>query len=305
MEARGGSVKPDRVKKIVSGGQAGVDRAALDVAIALGIPCGGWCPRNRYAEDGRIEDRYPLMETPSGDTVQRTEWNVRDSDGTLVLSRGEPSGGTALTIRFAMALGKPFLVVDLAETGGYGRARRWIGESRIEVLNVAGPRESKCPGIYAEASMLLRSALCVHIYLFQEGLWVLDGEYYDAYGNVYSAVGQSETTHRHGLWIDERIIRVFFDEPMAFAARHEIEPFGPGEATTRWKARNRILGNLEGRFIVEGDSIRSQFRSEDGRYSGCETLQLFGEGLYRSRRVLQDGDRTLSSWRMEFRRTAD
>lgn len=297
-------MKPGRVRRIVSGGQAGVDRAALDVAMALRIPCGGWCPRNRYAEDGRIEDRYPLTETPSGDTAQRTEWNVRDSDGTLVLTRGEPSGGTALTIRLSMALGKPFVVVDLAEAGGPGRARRWIGESRIEVLNVAGPRESRCPGIYVQASAFLRSALCPHTFLFKEGLWVLEGEYYDACGNVYSAVGQSETSHREGLWIDDRIVRVFFDEPMAFATRYKIEPFGPGKTTTRWKACNRILGTLDGQFIVEGDSIQSRFRSENGQYSGSERLQMVGEGIYRSWRVLLDGDRMLSSWVMEFRTAA-
>ncbi len=152
-------MEPYRVRKIVSGGQSGVDRAALDAAIGSGIPCGGWCPRNRYAEDGPIGERYPLTETPSADTAQRTEWNVRDSDGTLVLARGEPSGGTALTIRFARALGRPFLVVDLPEAGGPGRVRRWIRENRIGVLNVAGPRESRCPGIYAEASAFLRTVL--------------------------------------------------------------------------------------------------------------------------------------------------
>jgi hypothetical protein len=114
-------------------------------------------------------------------------------------------------------------------------------------------------------------------------------------------VGQSETTHRKGLWIDEPIIRVFFDEPMAFATRFEIEPFGTGEATTRFRAANRILGNLEGRFIIEGDSIRSQFRSEDGHYSAWEQARMVGEGIYRSGRVLLNGDRALSSWRLEFR----
>lgn len=144
-----------------------------------------------------------------------------------------------------------------------------------------------------------------HTFLFKESLWVLEGEYYDVYGNVYSAVGQSETTHREELWIEERIVRVFFDEPMAFAMRYEIEPFGPGKLTTRWRAGNRILGNLEGRLSIEGDSIQSLFRSADGRYSGCERLQMFGEGIYRSRRVLFDGDRMLSSWAMEFRRVQD
>ncbi len=149
----------ERVKKIVSGGQSGVDRAALDIALSLGIPCGGWCPRGRSAEDGRIEDRYPLTETPSGETAQRTEWNVRDSCGTLVLTRGVPSGGTALTIRYARGLGRPYLVVDLAEGGYPGRVRSWIRRNRIEVLNVAGPRESKSPGIYGEAMDFLRTVL--------------------------------------------------------------------------------------------------------------------------------------------------
>jgi len=147
----------DRVRKIVSGGQSGVDRAALDAALDLGIPCGGWCPRNRLAEDGRIEERYPLTETASDKTAQRTEWNVRDSDGTLVLTRGEPSGGTALTIRLAGRLGRPFLVVDLAEGGDAGKAGEWIRRNRIEVLNVAGPRESKAPGIHGEATAFLRT----------------------------------------------------------------------------------------------------------------------------------------------------
>ena len=152
-------MEPIRLRKIVSGGQSGVDRAALDAAVSLGIPCGGWCPRDRYAEDGRIADRYPLAETPSGDTAQRTEWNVRDSDGTLILARGAPTGGTALTIRFARERKRPFLVVDVAEIPDPGRVRAWLRESRIEVLNVAGPRESKCPGIYEEALAFLRAVL--------------------------------------------------------------------------------------------------------------------------------------------------
>lgn len=152
-------MKPYRLMKIVSGGQSGVDRAALDVALALGIPCGGWCPRDRYAEDGRIGDRYQLAETTSGDTAQRTEWNVRDSDGTLVLTRGNPSGGTALTIRFARAMARPFLIVDLAEPLDPDQARLWIRENRIGVLNVAGPRETKVPGIHNQASAFLRAVL--------------------------------------------------------------------------------------------------------------------------------------------------
>ncbi len=150
---------PIRIKKIVSGGQSGVDRAALDAALASGIPCGGWCPKDRWAEDGRIEDRYPLTETPAENTAQRTEWNVRDSGGTLILTRGVPSGGTALTIRLAAALRKPHLVVDLEDAGGLDRTRSWLREKGIDVVNVAGPRESKCPGIYQEALAFLRAVL--------------------------------------------------------------------------------------------------------------------------------------------------
>jgi hypothetical protein len=94
---------------IVSGGQCGVDRAALDVALDLHLPCGGWCPKGRRAEDGALAARYPLTETPWWGYPQRTEWNVRDSDGTLVLTRGRTDRGTQLTIELAARLGKPCL----------------------------------------------------------------------------------------------------------------------------------------------------------------------------------------------------
>jgi hypothetical protein len=145
--------------KIVSGGQTGVDRAALDTALALGLPSGGWCPRGRKAEDGPIPDRYPLTETTSADYAQRTEWNVRDSDGTLVLTRGEPAGGTALTIELAQRLGKPCLVVDLNANPDAGMVRTWLGEQNIHVLNVAGPRESQSPGIHEAAQSFLAQVL--------------------------------------------------------------------------------------------------------------------------------------------------
>ena len=148
-----------RPRKIVSGGQSGVDRAALDVAEELSFPRGGWCPRGRYAEDGPIPDGYPLKETPSPATSQRTEWNVRDSAGTLVLTEGEPSGGTAVTIHFARRHGKPCLVLDLEDDPDPDAAGRWIAEHGIAVLNVAGPRESKCPGIHRRAAAFLRKAL--------------------------------------------------------------------------------------------------------------------------------------------------
>src|SRR5689334_1200598 len=113
------------VAKVVSGGQTGVDRAGLDVALALGLACGGWVPRGRGAEGGRVPDRYPLTETPGTAYPLRTEWNVRDSDGTLILHDGAFDRGTALTRRLAERLGRRCLVVDLRSDEPEG-AERWI-----------------------------------------------------------------------------------------------------------------------------------------------------------------------------------
>jgi predicted Rossmann-fold nucleotide-binding protein len=145
------------IKKIVSGGQTGVDRAALDAALELGVPCGGWCPKGRAAEDGMLAARYPLTETPSEIHAQRTEWNVRDSDGTLVLTRGAPTEGTALTVSLAKKHKKPCLVLDFLKQPDPLAVHAWAERHRVRTLNVAGPRESKCPGIYADAAAFLRT----------------------------------------------------------------------------------------------------------------------------------------------------
>jgi hypothetical protein len=147
------------VRKIVSGGQTGVDRAALDVALALGIPCGGWCPRGRAAEDGLIPARYPLQETDSHDYAERTRRNVIDSDGTLILAIGELHGGTLLTAKLAEKNGKPCLIIDLASPPMPGKVHSWIREYEISVLNVAGPRETQHPGMHALASGFLDELL--------------------------------------------------------------------------------------------------------------------------------------------------
>jgi len=144
-------------KKIISGGQTGVDRAALDVAFELGIPGGGWCPKGRRAEDGPIDPRYPLRETHSLDYRVRTEKNVKEADGTLVLTWGPATGGTALTIRFAQKHKKPHLVLDLSLKREAAVLEDWIRRYAIRLLNVAGPRESECPGIYNQAADFLRA----------------------------------------------------------------------------------------------------------------------------------------------------
>ena len=146
------------IQRIVSGGQTGVDRAALDVAFSLGIPCGGWCPKGRLAEDGVIPLSYPLRETPTPIYEERTAWNVRDSDGTLVLTWGTPEGGTAYTVEAARDQGKPCLVVDLSRGGNPEEAIAWVNAHTIRTLNVAGPRAGKCARIYEKAMQFLEKA---------------------------------------------------------------------------------------------------------------------------------------------------
>ncbi|QDT36501.1 putative molybdenum carrier protein [Stratiformator vulcanicus] len=141
---------------IISGGQTGVDRAALDVALELRLACRGWCPRGRRAEDGVLGERYPLTETESPDYAVRTKLNVRDSDGTLILFRGVVSGGTFLTAKFAMERHKPVRLVDLSAPPPAGQVAGWVKANRIAALNIAGPRESTHPGIAAEAATYLR-----------------------------------------------------------------------------------------------------------------------------------------------------
>jgi hypothetical protein len=163
------------ITKIISGGQTGVDRAGLDAAIALGIEHGGWCPRGRLAEDGRVPDRYRLSETPSAGYEQRTEWNIIEATATLVLYDGRVpmSPGTRKTLRLANA------VADARTGGGSGRWHRyceinlhpeahpagalryWLEHVKpdVRILNVAGPRESKAPGIGAATLAMLIEVL--------------------------------------------------------------------------------------------------------------------------------------------------
>jgi hypothetical protein len=147
------------LKKIVSGGQTGVDRAALDAAIRRGIPHGGWIPKGRLTEDGPLPERYHLDEMPTDSYPERTEKNVLDSDGTLIISRGAPQGGTDYTRKMALRHGKQMLHIDLSlHTNCLDAASlvsSWPRINNIETLNVAGPRASKDPEIYNEVLALL------------------------------------------------------------------------------------------------------------------------------------------------------
>jgi hypothetical protein len=152
------------LKKIISGGQTGADRAALDFAIQYRISHGGWVPKGRLAEDGPIPAKYKLQEMPTSNYQKRTEQNVVDSEGTVIISNGKLTGGSAYTQRMAKKHHRPFLHIDLKEHGVLPAALEiltWIGENNIQVLNVAGPRTSKDPQIYESVKGVLT------------GLWLL------------------------------------------------------------------------------------------------------------------------------------
>jgi len=149
------------LEKLLSGAQTGADRAALDWAIFRDIPHGGWCPKGRKAEDGVIPPQYQLTETPSASYLQRTEWNVRDSDGTVIFTvAAELAGGSKRTAEFAAKHSKPLLHISCA--GSYERPGErlaaFVREHDIKVLNVAGSRRSKEPKVAVFVKQALEEA---------------------------------------------------------------------------------------------------------------------------------------------------
>ncbi len=149
------------IDKIVSGGQSGVDRAALDAAISLNINHGGYCPHGRLAEDGTINSIYSLTETQSPDYLVRTRLNTRYSDATLILYTGTLKGGTKYTYNYAKYEDKPVMLFNMNVKFDLNKIIEWILENNISVLNIAGPRESKNPGIYIKAKKLITEIISI------------------------------------------------------------------------------------------------------------------------------------------------
>lgn len=149
------------IRKIISGGQTGVDRAALDAAIKLAVAHGGWIPRGRITEDGSLPEKYNLKETRSSSYAERTAKNVQDADGTLIISRGLLTGGSEYTREMAVKHKRPWLHIDLSQMAAFQAANainQWVLRNEIEILNVAGPRASKDPGVYQDALNIIESA---------------------------------------------------------------------------------------------------------------------------------------------------
>jgi hypothetical protein len=155
-----------RIKKIISGGQTGVDQAALDMAIEQGIPYGGWIPKGRKTEKGILPEKYKLQEMPTPGYRKRREMNVIDSDGTLLISHGELKDSSVLTQMLAVKHGRPWIHVDLDKATDIEAARTvvsWLDQHDVAVLNVTGPRIGKDPAIYETTMDVLRSVLCLDI----------------------------------------------------------------------------------------------------------------------------------------------
>jgi hypothetical protein len=153
----------NKIPKIISGGQTGADRAALDWALVHNIPCGGWCPKGRKAEDGIIDEKYPLRETSSTSYLERTERNVRDSDATVIFSISFIlSGGSKKTLELACKHKKPCLHLYAAQASkAPERLARFVDEGKVQILNVAGPRASKEPHIAQFVNLTLEGAFGV------------------------------------------------------------------------------------------------------------------------------------------------
>ena len=153
------------ITRILSGGQTGADRAALDFAIKHHIPHGGWLPKGRKTEDGTLPEKYQLQEMPTPDYSKRTKQNVLDSDGTLIVSHGFLTGGSALTEFLAEEHNNPYLHIDLNLLSMQEVAQiinQWIQSYKLKVLNVAGPRASKDPKIYQAIMNLLEKAFLLN-----------------------------------------------------------------------------------------------------------------------------------------------
>lgn len=153
------------IEKIISGGQTGADRAALNFALKFYMPHGGWIPKGRITEDGPLPDRYLLQEMPTASYPARTEQNVIDSDGTVIFSRGKPTGDTDYTRQMVLGHKRQLLHIDLNLRSSYDAAHlllSWIDLQHIKILNVAGPRASKDPAIYNDVFRILEMAHKIH-----------------------------------------------------------------------------------------------------------------------------------------------
>ena len=239
-----------KIDKIISGGQTGADRAALDFAISCNIPYGGWLPRGRKAEDGALDLKYRLREMPTTDYAKRTEQNVLEADGTVIVSHGFPVAGSALTLEFTRRHRRPCLHIDLNEMSPEKAAEglvSWLGGNVIRVLNVAGPRAGRDPIIYPAVMNLLQESIAggrpVDVVLFD-------------FGGVLAEEGWKE-----GLQAIAEANGLKAAELLLIAADTVYETgyiLGKGSEICYWDALRRKTG-IKGDYAQMRDEILSRF----------------------------------------------
>jgi len=245
------------IKKIVSGGQTGVDRGALDAAIKLMIPHGGWVPQGRLTESGPLPPEYQMKETRSTNYTERTEKNVLDADGTLIISRGPLTGGSEYTRQMAVKHNRLWLHIDLKKIPAFQAAvaiNDWISKKGIEILNVAGPRASNDPKIYKDTLSIIESAY--YLGLVRGGMsGAEDGD------NPNSA--NLNSRFKKPRSVEEAVDRL-------------ISQMALKDKTTVANMSQNELPNL---YFTLGDYIRNNFDLLSGNHKLLESCRLKSEGV--------------------------
>jgi len=265
-----------RIQRIISGAQTGADRAALDFAVEYGIDHGGWVPKGRRAEDGTVPARYHVRELPEGGYPERTEKNVIDSDGTLIISHGKLTGGSFLTLQMTEKHQKPCLSIDLRQVIIFDAAidiHDWITENRIGILNVAGPRASKDPEIYDAVHNLLETVF--HLDIITDVMpGIIDRTQYRETG----IHGSGEFPRTVTEAVDELMQRVSAIDKMRIAS---ARPGGLGRLEDIWGEKvHRLVGLRTGNTLLVKDCrLASGDADLDAESAALVILRAFHEKL--------------------------
>jgi hypothetical protein len=268
------------VKKIISGGQTGVDRAALDFAINFDIPHGGWIVKGRWAEDGVLPEKYMLQEIPESSYPRRTLKNVVESDGTLLISRGPLTGGSDYTRKMAISRNRPHIHIDLSLSSAFQGAeqiRNWLTKEKIEILNVAGPRSSKAPDLYKAVLDLLETAFFLDI---------IDSAMPGSRAEPFQSLNADKLPET----LDEAVENLVSE--LSFADRTKIANMSP----EKLRRLNESLGEeIVARFALGKKNPRlmsscreiSGFEGDDEKAAVEVILERLGERLRQKKNVLK------------------
>ncbi|MBW2369258.1 MAG: putative molybdenum carrier protein [Deltaproteobacteria bacterium] len=253
------------IQKIISGGQTGADQGALDAAIEFGIPYGGWIPKGRLTEDGTLQEMLKLKEMPTKSYNARTEQNVIDSDGTVIIHRDRLTGGSLYTGKMTKKHGKPCLNINLKDTSTFSAAleiARWARDNRIELLNVAGPRASKDPTIYATVKKIM--TWVIHISIVKDNVQ-----------DVYD--GKAHPNEKPPKTAEEVIDRII--ESMSFRDKALVAKMDEDELHKLDLTLGRYISNRLDEWEIDDTLMDSFYGQSDGAFLTASVLKLLWEKL--------------------------